>query len=503
MTTTRLERPAAPAAGAIDARGSAPPREADPRAVGAGALQPHAPLGTPTPGGPRAEGLPAPPAPAAPVTLREADRSLNALLRMALGDDEPEQRITRDDVENMSMASYGMFMVALIAKYTGQMTELKLQALQLYTDATEAMRDAQAKALEAQGENAKAQQAQAQLASNYQLAGEAAMSLINQISAIGKYRSGNFVGMAVDAVAGWFGAVKFWAHAIARTTNDETWVRRLNKFADFAGKGESLCMKVSLVVDGVSIARTLGASKMIGEATKKVFDGARGQALPGPLTLAEHSAEKLVTEAVRGNKPAIQAAAGEVGRVVAADVALAVRTTILESRGAMLGSAQFIEKFGETAIREMVTRGLVLAVDIAVTRVGTRCTKTLAKEIALEAEKQVCRQAYMVAGKAAFWSTPNAAKRATQALVTGGVAIGKGLTAREQAKLIREAQEVSIESEFLQYLIEELHRQTQDAYTGIKRINERQADVTRSGAEILSQNGSVLQSIANIGSMRA
>ncbi|AKK24854.1 type III secretion system translocon subunit SctE [Pandoraea oxalativorans] len=503
MTTTRLERPAAPAAGAIDARASAPPREADPRAVGAGALQPHAPLGSPTAGGPRAEGLPTPPAPASPVTLREADRSLNALLRMALGEDEPEQRITRDDLENMSMASYGMFLVALNAKYTGQMTELKLQALQLYTDATEVMRDTQAQALAAQGENAKAQQAQARMASNYQLAGEAAMSLINQVSAIGKYRSGNFVGMAVDGLAGWFGAVKFWAHAIQRTTNDEAWVRRLNKVADFAGECEGACMKVSLAVDAASIVRTVASSKLIGAATKKMFVGAEGQALPRPLTLTEHTADKLVTEAVQGNKAGIQAAAGEVGRVVTAEVAAEVRTLLTQSRWAMLGGAQFLEKFSETAIREMVTRGLVLAVDIAVTRVGTRCAKTLAKEIGLEAEKQVCKQAYMAAAKAAFWNAPNAGKRATQAFVTGGVAIGKGLTAREQAKLIREAQEVSIESEFLQYLIEDLHRQTQDAYTGIKRINERQADVTRSGAEIISKNGSVLQSIANIGSMRA
>ncbi|VVE85991.1 type III secretion system translocon subunit SctE [Pandoraea sputorum] len=503
MTTTRLERPLAPASSPLDARGAAPPREADARAVGAGALQPHAPLGALPPSGPRAEGLPTPPAPAAPVTLREADRALNGLLRMACGDDEPEQRITREDIENLSMANYGMFLITLNAKYTGQITELKLQALQLYTDATEVMRDAQAKALLAQGENAKAQKDNAQRASNYQLAGEAMMSLVNQLSAIGKYRTGSFVGMALDGAAGWFGAVKFWAHVAARTTNNETWVRRYNQIADLAGKGESTCMNVSLVVDGVSIARTIASSKLIGGATEKVFASVGEHGLPAagarPLTVGE----KLVTEAIRGQKPAIQAAANEVAKVVAADIAGAVRSRLTQSRGAILGSAQFFEAFSQKAIEAMVTRGLVLAAASAVKSVGTGCAKTLGAEIAREGAKQAQRQGYIAAAKAAFWSGPNAAKRATQAVVTGSVSVGKGLIAREQAKLIRQAQETAIETDFLQFLIEDLHRQTQHAYSDIKQISERHAEVVRAGADILSQNGSVLQNIANIGSMKA
>lgn len=498
MTATRLERAGAPAPSTLDARAAAAPREADPRAVGAGALQPHAPLSTAVPSGPRAaEGLPTPPAPAAPVTLREADRSLNALLSMALGDDEPEQRITREDMENMSMASYGMFLVTLNAKYTGQMTELKLQALQLYADATEVMRDAQAKALLAQGENAKAQQAEAQRASNYQLAGEAAMSLVNQLSAIVKYRSGNFVGMAVDGVAGWFGAVKFWAHLAASKTNDEAWVRRFNQIADFAGKGESVSMNISLAVDGASFVRTLASSKLIGQATGKMFEHAGGNV--APLTVGQN----MVTEVIRGNKPAIQAAANEVAKVVATNVAGAVRTSLTQGRGVVFGSAQFFEAFGQKAIEEMVTRALIAAAGNAVKKVGTGCAQTLGREIAREGAKQAQREAVIAASKAAFWHPSNAGKRVTQAIVTGGVSIGKGVTAREQAKLIREAQEVAIDADFLQFLIEDLHRQTQQAYTDIKRITERHADVVRSGGDILSQNGSVLQNIANIGSMRA
>ncbi|VVE56186.1 hypothetical protein [Pandoraea sputorum] len=489
MKSTSLESPALRALGAAPSRGAA---DAEGLPVGAGALHPRAPLGAHEPSAQRADGLHSPPPPREPVTLVGAEQALDRLLHAAFDDDARGLRLTRQQLEGLSPEGWITFLALMNTAQNGQLAQLEVKAMEIHANAMQMYRAEQAKELLKQGENGKAQAANAKSSTDWAFIANVALALITLVSGTLKTASGaNHASGFCELFAGGFAVAKIVATCRAQAAGNaeeaKHWNQEAEKFSDL----ETKFLGFSMTVDVLSVGRVVAAGKLIADATKTQL---------GNATTLKNIVGDSLTASKQVTRDAIKLEAANVGRAVAGTVEADVTASIRASFGTMgrsLGEAQFTKLFNRMGIEQMVTRAVQGAVTRSVKSAATRGvveTESLVTEIA----RQVERQAWSAGARAALWNTPNTIKRVASAGIVGGRSIAEGVIELRQNKLQLELQKSLIDARFLQYLIDDFQQASKGALDGLKRATTRTTDMQASLMEQSALHGRMLQGIAGI-----
>ncbi|MFM0515266.1 type III secretion system translocon subunit SctE [Paraburkholderia sp. RL17-373-BIF-A] len=430
------------------------------------------------------------------VTVRAAEAALNRILS-TFGATDGGKPITVAQIEHTPMAAMTLASALLGVKALGDVAQLKSFALEIRTQGVEKLRERQIEALRVQIDKSIEDEQKAKAAAVFNVIADWIISVAEVATGGAKLVCGDFAGGTMDIAAGCAGLVKAIVETVALGADDKA-AAELREIADIAGKIQLSFEIAGMCVDVISIARVVAATKVIAKGTETVMKRDVGEALrnivmAGRNAIGTQATKEMVSIAKSAAKDAIASVSEEVAEQVARQVAKEVEKGLAESGLRFMGQSHLIAAFGEEAIKKIVQNAVQTVAGNALRDVGALATTELTKQVVNMVRKDVTQRAV----RSCMMSNPNVAKAAIRGGVQGANAVGMGEISKDRAELQKTIQQLTADSSFVQFLLDEFEKLKQRAREDMSHLLDGAGKSLSSAAEAQNKNNVVLSNIAH------
>ncbi|MBC8642925.1 type III secretion system translocon subunit SctE [Caballeronia sp. EK] len=430
------------------------------------------------------------------VTVRVAEAALNRILS-SFGSSELSKSVTVAQLEHTPMEAMNLAASLLGVKALGDMAGLKALALEIRTKGVESIRQLQNEELRKQVDKSILDAQKAKEAAIFNVVVDWIISVAEVATGAAKLICGDFAGGTMDIAAGCAGLVKAIVETIALGA-DEKSAKELHEIADVAGKIQLAFEIAGVCVDIVSVGRGVMATKSIANTTETVLKDGAGEMLCNALNSGRSAimgavGKEGISLAKTTAKELIKDVSEQIATVVAQRVTDEVKKTLAESSLRFMGQNHLIAAFSEQAIKKIVSAATENVAKRALKDVTVVAADELIKRVVEQVTLDLMRQVFL----AAMMNARNSIKAGVRGGLQGANSVGQGEIGRQRAEVQRMIQQLTVDSSFVQFFIEEFEKRKEQIRKDISHFLEDSGMVLANASESQNKVGAMLSNIAH------